>query len=80
MKITSDDQAVALIGQQVYVILQNKLLPMVVNRVTLQKTFSGINGVEIKCSIDTAMGTFDADDIYKTKDELLSYIDSIFLN
>ena len=80
MKIKTDEDAQALIGQQVYTISQNKLLPMVVNKVSLLKTFSGINGVEIHCSVETAMGTFEVDDVYKNKDELIAYIDSVIEN
>ena len=77
MIIKTDEEANALIGQQIYTIKDNQLMPMIANNVILTKTFSGIGMTEVKAKIVTALGTFSVDEIYKNKEELIAYIDKV---
>jgi len=77
MVINTDEEAYNIIGQQVYVISENDLIPMVVNEVMLTKTISGLTGMTVEAEIKTALGTFKAKDMFKDKDELIEYIDRV---
>ena len=79
MKINSDEDAKELIGQQVYIFSDNKLMPMVVNEVHLRKVFNAF-GYVVSAIIKTAIGEFSDSDIYKDKDELIKYIDEVIDN
>ena len=77
MKIENDEHAISLIGTQVYVFTDNELMPMSVNKVVINKTISGVNGIETIGSITTAIGTFDSEEVYESKEAIMEYIDSV---
>ena len=77
MKIENEEQAIKLIGAQVYVFSENELMPMSVNKVVINKTISGVNGIDTIVNITTAIGTFEAEEIYESKEAIMEYIDSV---
>jgi len=79
MTIINDEDASSLIGSQVYIFSDNKLMPMVVSEVKIEKTYSGF-GVSSKATIKTAIGDFSGEDVYRDKKDLFEYINQVIDN
>ena len=77
MVIKTDEDAQDIIGNQIYVISENKIMPMVVTDVIITKRFSGINATEVDAVVKTALGEYKSEDVFANKEEFIKYLDRV---